>query len=83
MSPGDASYDQPYFYVNPWPHPPADRLPPAIPPGHRHTEGFIGSVATGTELLSTADPDTTTRQFLQASFAAARAALGTSQPLGL
>src|SRR5439155_8785429 len=27
MSPGDAYYLQPYFYVSPWPAPPVDALP--------------------------------------------------------
>ncbi len=28
LSPGDGSYDEPYFYVNPWPPPHAENLPP-------------------------------------------------------
>jgi hypothetical protein len=32
MSPGDAYYPQPHFYISPWPAPPADALPrPPIP----------------------------------------------------
>lgn len=52
MSPGDESYDQPYFYVNPWPHLAADDLPALPAPGHWHTQGFVGAIATAEEILS-------------------------------
>ena len=50
LSPGDGWYDEPYYYVSPWPHPPADALP-SLPRGHWRTEGFYGAVLTATELL--------------------------------
>ncbi len=34
LSPGDEAYDQPYFYVNPWPHLDPAGLPQAPRPGH-------------------------------------------------
>ena len=50
MSPGDGSYDQPYYYCSPWPAPTVDQLP-ASPSGfHWHTEGFTSLVATAEEL---------------------------------
>lgn len=76
LSPGDDTYDQPYFYVNPWPHPDLSTLPDPIAPGHWHTDGFIGSIATGTEVLSAPDTQAGTAQFLRASFNAGRTALG-------
>ncbi|MEM8853581.1 MAG: hypothetical protein AAGD34_07770 [Pseudomonadota bacterium] len=76
LSPGDASYDEPYFYVNPWPHLPPDGVPADIPPGHWHTNGFVGSIATGTEILTLADPKAGTRAFLRESFRAGRIGLG-------
>lgn len=75
LSPGDASYDQPYFYVNPWPHLDRAALPPAIAPGHWHTEGFVGSVATGEEILTLPEIDAGTLRFLGDSFDAGRRAL--------
>jgi hypothetical protein len=68
LSPGDGSYDQPYFFVNPWPHLDRDTLPPAIPPGHWHLEGFVGSVATGVEILTLHTIDTGVQAFLNQSF---------------
>ncbi|MGE0354305.1 MAG: hypothetical protein AB7Q69_13895 [Gemmatimonadales bacterium] len=56
MSPGDASYGEPYFYVTPWPSPP-DRRGPGLPAGHWHTAEWFGAVLTGTELMSARDTD--------------------------
>ncbi len=55
MSPGDGTYAEPYVYINPWPPLAFDDLPGLPPPGHWHTEGFVGAVATGTQLLTLAD----------------------------
>lgn len=76
MSPGDGSYDEPYFYVNPWPHLDAENLPEAVPPGHWHTDVFVGSVVTGSEILTLSDPLVSTSDFLQRSFKTGRSALG-------
>jgi hypothetical protein len=56
VSPGDSSYAQPYAYVSPWPYPDRATLPPAPPPGHWHTEGFVAIVATGQAILSLLSP---------------------------
>ncbi|MEH6547437.1 MAG: DUF5996 family protein [Sneathiella sp.] len=69
MSPGDDGYDQPYFYINPWPHLDADDLPEAPEPGHWHTEGFVGAIATGEEVLSVSDIPKQLSSFVDASFA--------------
>ncbi len=49
LSPGDAEYDEPYFYVTPWPHPEEGDLL-GLPSGHWHTKGWIGAVLTRSEL---------------------------------
>lgn len=52
FSPGDGSYDQPYFYVTPWPYPSTDALP-LLPAGvHWHTEGWTGAVLTAEQVIS-------------------------------
>ncbi len=76
MSPGDGSYDQPYFYVNPWPHLDVASLPPPLTPGHWHTEGFVGSIATGEEILTLDSIGSGTLEFLRASVSAGRKNLG-------
>lgn len=47
MSPGDGTYEQPYWYVNPWPRPadPGD-LPALAAGGSWHTDGWFGAVLT-------------------------------------
>lgn len=72
MSPGDSSYDQPYFYVNPWPRLDAAMLPPPPKPGHWHTEGFVGLIATGQKILTLDAIEAGTLGFLRASFEAGR-----------
>ena len=49
LSPGDESFDQPYFYVTPWPAP-SGASPDAPPPGVWLSEGFVGFVATAEAL---------------------------------
>ncbi len=76
LSPGDGAYDEPDFYVNPWPHLDANMLPDAPAPGHWHTEGFVGCIATGTEILTLEDIATDMRLFLHESVSIGRNLLG-------
>jgi hypothetical protein len=46
LSPGDDSYEEPYFYCTPWPAPDAGALPDAPEPFRWHTLGFVSMVAT-------------------------------------
>ncbi|MCE7998272.1 MAG: hypothetical protein HEP70_05390 [Rhodobiaceae bacterium] len=69
MSPGDETYAQPYFYVNPWPHLDLAGLPNAPHPGHWHTQGFVGAIATGDDVLSTDDTEKALSSFLKNAFA--------------
>ena len=47
MSPGDSSYPQPYFYVNPYPRPEDPPEAELAGGGHWHSEGFFGAVLLG------------------------------------
>lgn len=73
LSPGDESYDEPYFYVNAWP-PPETGEAPSLPLGHWHTEGFFAAVLTATELLAgdRGGQETRAREFLSAAVESAR-----------
>lgn len=76
MSPGDESYGQPYFYINPWPHLDADSLPELPPPGHWHTQGFVGAIATAEEVLSLDNIAEKMPAFVNGAFAIGREKLG-------
>jgi hypothetical protein len=52
MTPGDDTYAEPYFYVTPWPYPPAEVQLPALQSGSWHTEGWTGAVLPGTEIVT-------------------------------
>ncbi len=44
FSPGDGTVAQPYFYVTPWPAPPASKLPELTAGMHWHTDGFTAAI---------------------------------------
>jgi hypothetical protein len=50
MSPGDTSYNEPYWYVTPWPYPDTASLPQLQGGGVWHTQGWVGAVLTASEL---------------------------------
>lgn len=76
MSPGDDSYGEPYFYINPWPYLHADALPPLPAPGRWHTDGFVGAVATASKILQLPHVDSGLGDFIEGAFTAGRRALG-------
>jgi hypothetical protein len=76
VSPGDEYYAQPYVYVSPWPRFDGDKLPDPPPPGHWHTEGFFGAVATGDDILAMKDRGRGLLAFINAAFDIGRARLG-------
>lgn len=76
FSPGDTSYAQPYLYVNPWPVPPMDDLPEPPIPGHWHTNGFVGLVATADELLASDSIASVSQTFTNEAVILARRLLG-------
>lgn len=72
MLPGDETYDQPYFYINPWPHLDLADLPAVPQPGHWHREGFVGAIATAEELLSSSEIKKTLKHFIAEAFSIGR-----------
>lgn len=75
MSPGDESYGEPYFYINPWPQLGPDGLPSLPAPGHWHRDGFVGAIATATEVFSLSDISKELPLFIDAAFVIGRKAL--------
>lgn len=76
LSPGDESYEQPYVYINPWPHLATDGLPPLPAPGHWHSEGFVGAIATGEEILTLDKIEAGLSGFVAGAFDIGRKKLG-------
>lgn len=77
LSPGDGSYDEPYFYVSPYPTPVGLGQWPPLPAGAWHTAGFTSAVLTGSEALAGAEADQQQRMqdFLDAAVEACRGLL--------
>jgi len=76
-SPGDTSYDEPYWYVAPWPHPAGpDR--PELPGGHWHHEGFVAAILTTSAIGAHDAPEdemTEVESFVTAAIGGSRALL--------
>jgi hypothetical protein len=78
MSPGDDSYAEPYWYVNPWPPPRPDDLPEIAGAGAWHAVEWVGVVLTGAELVAAGDAaaqGALLRAFLDEAIQAAHGAL--------
>ena len=67
VSLGDHYYAQPYVYASPSPHPAAAQLPALPPPGHWHTQGFVGAVATADSILALPDRRAGTFAFVRSA----------------
>jgi hypothetical protein len=78
FSPGDGSYDQPYFYVTPWPYPEIANLPPLAEGAEWHRSGWTGAVLTAERLLSVPpeEREHRARKALARAMAASRELLG-------
>ncbi len=75
LSPGDAAYPEPYWYVTPWPYPPSDSLPALDGGGGWHTEGWTGATLPGSEIDRKASADAQLEQvraFLRSGIAASQ-----------
>jgi hypothetical protein len=75
LSPGDQSYDEPYFYITPWPYPDKAKLPTLPGLGHWHTEGYTAAIARAERILAARDPQAETDAFLDSAVAASIKAL--------
>jgi hypothetical protein len=74
LSPGDEHYEEPYFYVGPYPYPDPANLP-TLPFGHWHTRGFTAAVLPASKIMPASDRQATGDDFLDAAVAAAIRAL--------
>jgi hypothetical protein len=75
LSPGDEHYEEPYFYVSPYPYPDPRKLPPLPALGYWHTSGLTAAVAPASRIFAAADREAASAAFLDAAVAAAVAAL--------
>jgi hypothetical protein len=76
MSPGDASYDEPYWYVTPWPYPQGSQGLRLEGGGAWHEQGWFGAVLRASTLATDDEPTGSTEQFLRSGIAACRRLLG-------
>jgi hypothetical protein len=74
LEPGDGYYDEPYFYVNMTPQPPASRVQsrPLWGNGKWHTREWVGAVLPGSRLGAASAQERQVREFLDSAVSAAR-----------
>jgi hypothetical protein len=75
LSPGDENFNEPYFYVTPWPYPPPAKLPPIPEIGTWYTKKFTAAVVPAHRILAAQGRQTETEAFLAAAVEASLAAL--------
>jgi hypothetical protein len=63
FSPGDGGYEEPYFYLTPWPYPEMDKLYDLSAPAIWNTEGWVGAVLKANEVTSDTLEDSVTSFF--------------------
>lgn len=76
MSPGDAYYEQPYFYATPWPYPTVPTLPAIASPAFWHRHEWTGAVLMATDFLSHNPGGETLTAFWRQAFGVLRGLLG-------
>ncbi len=77
MSPGDGSYDEPYWYVTPWPYPAPANLTELTGGGIWHTEGWVGALLTASQLSQDEKQPEKLAAFLDSAISASRVLLET------
>jgi hypothetical protein len=75
LSPGDASYEEPYWYVGPWPHPRTDAWPPIAGRGRWHTDGFVAAILTAGDFVGENDQPKRLREFFASAIEGSQALL--------
>jgi hypothetical protein len=77
LEPGDGYYDEPYFYVNMHPQPPASALSARLDGnGSWHTREWIGAVLPGSRVIGGDGQRAQIRAFLNSAVSVARSLLG-------
>jgi hypothetical protein len=77
ISPGDFSYNEPYWYVIPWPYLPKENLPALEEESFWHTEDWIGAVLLSSQLTKDTDEQQKQlRKFLDLAITAGKTFLG-------
>lgn len=79
MSPGDGNYNEPYFYVSPWPYPVTELPDISETGGFWHEENWIGAILKSSDLnhlKSAGDQQETVTNFLDKNIITLKALLG-------
>jgi hypothetical protein len=75
LSPGDEHFNEPYFYVTPWPYPPPAKLSRLPEIGGWYTKKFTAAVLPAHRILAAQGRQTETEKFLEAAVEASLKAL--------
>jgi hypothetical protein len=67
LSPGDAYYDEPYFYVSVYPQPDSAALPRLSKLAHWHTHEFTAAVLPAHQIVAASNQKAAAEEFLKAA----------------
>jgi len=84
LSPGDANYNEPYWYVSPYPYPETASLPALNGDGFWHTQHWVGAVLPASRLTAPVSVETQQQQvesFLQAALETSITLLQSASPV--
>jgi len=69
FSPGDDTYNQPYFYLTPWPYPEPTKISGLeLESGHWHTQGWIGAILTLEDIFESDSQEAITTHFINQAY---------------
>lgn len=75
FSPGDSGYEEPYWYVTPWPYPACQHLPALAGGGTWHTTGWMGAILIASQLQRTESQQHQVEAFIHSALLAVRSLL--------
>jgi hypothetical protein len=75
-TPGDHYYEEPYWYVNPFPRPTAATRPPLAGGAHWHEAAFLGAVLPWSAYAASGAQGAAVAAYLRSALTAARSLLG-------
>ncbi|MBD2504197.1 hypothetical protein [Anabaena azotica] len=80
LSPGDTSYQEPYWYVSPYPYPDIANLPSLDGQAFWHTQYWVGAVLPASQFTKNANAETQQQQVAAFLHSAVKASIALLQP---
>ena len=68
FAPGDEGYEEPYFYLTPWPYPELEKIAlPNLAAGSWHTQDWVGAILKASDIYPSNDQASLVTEFINSS----------------